>query len=94
MEDLDNKFAILCFAGEKINALEDLTNEEQQTLYIMQQAKLFSDKDLTITELMKNMELKRGRMQTILDNLEKKGFISVHKVGKVYQYVLLNEFLE
>lgn len=94
MEDLDNKFAILCFAGEKINALEDLTNEEQQTLFIMQQAKLFSDKDLAITELMKNMELKRGRMQTILDNLEKKGFISVHKVGKVYQYVLLNEFLE
>ena len=93
LEDLSSKYDMLCYAEENINK-QDLSNDEKTALFIMQQALVFSDKNLGIKTLMKNMNLKRKRMQTILDSLETQGYIAVDKTGKEHKYVLKANFLE
>ena len=90
--DLTEKEAALIYAEEKVKMLEDLDEEQKETLYVMQQAKVFSNKNLSINALMQNLECSRGKMLRLLDSLESKGYITADKQHKPYKYILNEQF--
>ncbi len=93
LDDLRNKKQMLDYASHIIMQQENLTANEQNALFVMQQAKIFSDKSLGIHGLCKNLEVGRAKMQTILNHLEEKGYIKVDKRQKGYKYILVKDFL-
>lgn len=72
--------------------LSDLDEEEKDTLYVMQQASVFSNKNLSINALMQNLKFSRNKMLRLLDSLERKGYITVDRQHKPYKYILSDQF--
>ena len=88
IDDLASKNQLLKNAGEKIYSLRELSREEQDTLFVMQQAKVFSNRSLTLNALLKNSALKQRKMKQTLALLEEKGLIYTDKSKRAYRYVL------
>lgn len=94
LDDLMSKKQMLDYSHDKIAQQKDLTTKERSALFVMQQARIFSDKDLGINALCVNLEVGRVKMQTILKGLEEKGYIKVDKSQKEHKYILVKDFLE
>lgn len=92
VDDLTEKEAALIYAAKKAQGLADLDEEEKRTLYIMQQAKVFSDKNLSINALRQNLDFSRSKMLRLLNSIEEKGYIVVDKTHKPYKYILSDQF--
>ncbi len=90
--DLTEKEAALIYAEENVKMLSDLDEEEKDTLYVMQQASVFSNKNLSINALMQNLKFSRNKMLRLLDSLERKGYITVDRQHKPYKYILSEQF--
>ena len=90
--DLTEKEADLIYAKESVEALSDLGDDGKKTIYVMLQASIFSDINLSIKSLMQNLEFSRNKMLRILNSLESKGYITVDKEHKPYQYILDEQF--
>lgn len=87
-DDLSLKKTQLLEVSDTIKDLTDLNESEKSVLFILQQAKVFSNLSLGLKALEKNCDFGKTKIKKCLNSLEDKGYIYIDKSRRAFKYVL------